>query len=191
MAVRSKPRLSKWTGGPGCKVINALKLMVNARMGRVGLVCGTSHSFMAENQLFSVCVYVWRGEWACHANDFRWRKWSRKSLWLVAEALYWSRMSDTKNRFSKTRPAAGQNMAAICLISLLIHCSKQMCVCGGTTLISWNECLLSIDCIFALFISWSEIDSHHWPRIFFCFVFSSLKRLQWVFPTWRPTDCSC
>lgn len=109
-------------------------------------------------------VYVWRGEWACHANGFRWRKWSRKSLWLVAEAFYWSGVMDTKNCFSKTRPAAGQNMAAICLISLLIQCSKQMCVCvcGGTTLISWNECLLSIDCIFDLFISSSEIDSYHW-----------------------------
>lgn len=87
--------------------------MADARTGWVGP--GGGGLFVAWRQFYdgwmrflvrvSMEVSV-RQEWVCHAKGFWWGKWSRKSVGLVAEAFYWSRITDTKKQFSRKGAAS-------------------------------------------------------------------------------------
>lgn len=106
--------------------------MVDARTGWVGLwetvTClwheGTSHSFMAENELSSVCMCESECERGQCATQKAFGEENGAENHCVAEAFYWSRKINTKKRFYKTCNRSKHR----CLISLLIHCPKQMCV---------------------------------------------------------------
>lgn len=80
---------------------------------------------------------------------------AEKSLRLLTEAFYQSRMTDTKKCFSEKRPAAVQNTSAS-LFDLSIDPIFKTNVCNNLS--SLHKCLQSIDDLFTLFITKSESD---------------------------------